>query len=332
MRFGVIGIGNIGWTNVPALMSWPEAEIVAVANRTISKAVAFCEKLRLNCPVYADWREMITEEKLDAVLIQLYNDLHYECFMECAVKGIHILVEKPLANRYEECQKMVQTARKNGIRATVMLTQRYGAVLQTAKAYITAHREELGDLLCVNDQNGSNYFHKDRPAWHLDPVRSGGGIVLNYGVHQLDRIHWLMEQKTTRFHAQYLTRKPGVDTISSYVMMGVGDRGTPYTINCNGYTGPWINEIVLSFANGVVRCLVMDNPPLEKGVYVGNTETNRFEKIPACCIDGDGNHEMYRREMREALDYLTGITDEAPISLEWAAEMVRLCELGFTEK
>ena len=38
MRFGVIGIGSIGWTNVPALMSFPEVEIVAVANRTEAKA------------------------------------------------------------------------------------------------------------------------------------------------------------------------------------------------------------------------------------------------------------------------------------------------------
>lgn len=332
MRIGVIGVGYIGWINVPALMAIPEAEIVAIANRTVAKAETLCEKLGLQCPVYSDWREMLAVEKPEAVLIQLYNDMHFECFMECAQRGIHILVEKPLANRYADCLLMIEAARENGIRATVLQTQRYGSVLQTANAYITSHREELGKLLCINDQEGCDYFHADRPSWHLDPARSGGGIVLNYGVHQLDRIHWLMKQKTVRFHAQYLTQKPGVDTISSYVMMGAGDKGTPYTVNCNGYTGPWVNEIVLTFANGVVRCLVMDSPPLEKGVYVGNTQTNCFQKIPAVCEDGAGNHEMYCREMREAMAYLTGITDEAPVSLEWAAEMVRLCELGFAEE
>lgn len=329
MRFGVIGIGNIGWTNVPALMSLPEVEIIAVANRTVSTAEALCRKLELNCPVYGNWREMIAREKPEAVLIQLYNDMHFGCFLECARQGIHILVEKPLANRYEDCLQMIEAARENGIRATVMQTQRYGSVLQTAKQYIAEHTEELGELLCVNDQNGSNYFHDTRPPWHLDPVRSGGGIVLNYGVHQLDRVHWLMEQKTVCFHARYLMRKPGVNTFSSYVMMGVGDRGTPYTINCNGYTGPWVNEIVLTFANGVVRCQVMDSALLEKGVYVGNTQTGCLEKVLPTCTDGEGNLQMYCREMREALDYLTGKTQEPPVSLEWAAEMVRLCELGF---
>lgn len=329
MRVGVIGVGSIGYINVKALQSFPEVQIVAVANRTEEKTAKFCTALGISCRTYTDWREMLKQEKPEAVLIQLYNDLHFECFMECAKEGIHILVEKPLANHYDECLQMIRITGEKNIRASVLQTQRYGSVLQTAKAYIASHREELGELLCVNDQISSHYFHDARPSWHLDPVRSGGGIVLNYGVHQLDRIHWLMEQKTRRFHAQYLTKKTGVDTVSSYVMMGVGDKGTPYTVNCNGYTGPWVNEIVLTFANAVVRCLVMDSPPLEKGVYVGTTETGVFEKIPAACADGEGNCEMYRREMAEALAYLTGKTEIAPISLEWAAEMVRLCELGF---
>ena len=76
----------------------------------------------------------------------------------------------------------------------------------------------------------------------------------------------------------------------------------------------------------------MDSPPMEKGVYVGNTASGVLEKIPPVCIDGEGNHEMYCREMREAVDYLTGKADAAPVSLEWAAEMVRLCELGFADE
>ena len=329
MRFGVIGVGTIGFINVKALLTFQEVEIVAVANRTYSKAKELCESVGLDCTIYQDYCQMLDAEKPEAVLIELYNDMHHACFLECAKRGIHILVEKPLANTYAHCLEMIEVAKVNGIRATVLQTQRYGSALQTAKAYISAHREELGELLCVNDQEGCDYFYAERPTWHLDPVRSGGGIVLNYGVHQLDRVHWLMEQKTIRFHSHYLARKPGVETISSYVMMGVGEKGTPYTINCNGYTGPWINEILLTFANGIVHCRVMDSPPMEKGVYVGNTADGCLRKIPDVCEDGQDNHEMYCREMAAALDYLTGRTDEAPVTLEWAAEMVRLCESGF---
>ena len=329
MRFGIIGVGAIGATNVPALMAMQDVEIIAIANRTVAKAENLCEKLGLQCAVYSDWREMLSAEKPEAVLIQLYNDMHFETFVECARKGIHILIEKPLANRYEDCLKMIEVAKENGVRASVLQTQRYGHVLQTAKKYITENKEKLGELVCVSDRLSCNYFHDTRPSWHLDPVRSGGGIVLNYGVHQLDRVHWLMEQKTDRFYAQYLTKKPGINTCSSYTMMGVSEQGTPYSIQCNGYTIPGDNEILLTFVNGIVHCQVMDSLGGKQGVYAGNAETGYMELVPPCCIDGVGNHETYCRQMREALDYLTGKTDEAPISLEWAAEMVRLCCMGF---
>ena len=85
--------------------------------------------------------------------------------MTCAKQGIHILIEKPLANCYADCQKMIEIAREYGIRATVLQTQRYGSVLQTAKAYISSHSEKLGEWLCVNDQEGCDYCHAGRPAW-----------------------------------------------------------------------------------------------------------------------------------------------------------------------
>jgi predicted dehydrogenase len=327
MRFCVIGVGAIGATNVPALMAMPEVEIVAIANRTVAKAQNLCDKLGLTCSVYSDWREMLTSEKPEAVLIQLYNDMHFECFMECARRGIHILVEKPLANRYEDCLQMIEAARENRIRASVLQTQRYGRVLQTAKAYLDSNGEELGRLISVNDRLSCHYFWAGRNPWHLDPVRSGGGIVMNYGVHQLDRVHWLMGGKTAHFHSHYVAAKPGVATLSSYTMMGVSDANVGYAITCNGYSGPSVNEIDLVFLNGVVRCVLMDNGQATAGVYVGNTE-KPFARIPDICEDGPGNHEMYVREMKDALDYLKGNREAPPITLEWAAEMVRLCNLG----
>ena len=84
MRFGLIGAGFIGPLNAAALLEYPGAEIAAVANRTVSKAQALCAGLGLECPVYSDWREMLRQEKPDAAVINLYNDLHKECFLECA--------------------------------------------------------------------------------------------------------------------------------------------------------------------------------------------------------------------------------------------------------
>jgi predicted dehydrogenase len=327
MRFGIIAAGYISSVNTRALMACEDVEIVAVANRTVSKAEVMCHELGLNCPIYSDWKLMLDAEKPDVAVINIYNDLHRECFLDCCARGIHVLVEKPLSNTYGECMEMIDAAQKAGIKASVLHTQRYGRILQTAKAYMDAHAGELGKLISVNDRISCHYFWEGRNPWHLDPVRSGGGIVMNYGVHQLDRVHWLMGGKTVDFHTHYAAEKPGVATLSTYTMMGVNDGGVGYTVTCNGYSGPFINEIDLVFLNGVVRCVLMDNGQSATGVYVGDTQ-KPFAQIPDICEDGPGNHEMYVREMKDAIEYMKGNRGEPPITLEWAAEMVRLCNTG----
>ena len=327
MRFAIIGAGYISPINTRALMAFDDVEIVGISNRTVAKAEAMRDSLGLNCPVYSDWKQMLDMQHPDVAVICLYNDLHRECFLDCCDRGIHVLVEKPLSNTYPECLEMIDAAKKAGIKASVLQTQRYGSTLQTAKAYIAEHAQELGRLVSVNDRMSCHYFWDGRNPWHLDPVRSGGGIVMNYGVHQLDRIHWLMDGKTTQFHTHYVAAKPGIDTLSSYTMMGVTDAGVGYTVTCNGYSGPFVNEIDLVFLNGIVRCVLMDNGQSVAGVYIGSNE-KPFTKIPDTCDNGPGNHLMYVREMQEALEYLKGERSEAPITLQWAAEMVRLCNMG----
>ena len=358
MRYLIFGAGFIAPINTAALLECGDAEICCIANRTRKKAEAMRDNLGLSCPVYTDWREALEKERPDAAVICVFNDQHREYFSECARRGIHVLCEKPLSNTYEDCLDMIRERDAYGIRATVLQTQRYGAVLETAAAYIRAHTEgtskdaggpfageeycskgDIGALCAVEDMMSVHYFWDGRNPWHLDPVRSGGGIVMNYGVHQLDRVHYMIRTalggdgndkapaaggKTAEFTGKALIRKPGVDVCSSYVMMGVTEADVPYTISCSGYCGPSVNEMFLHFQNAAIKCVLSDNGMDRRGVYVSTGSS--FEKLPLLYEDGDGGAEMYAREMRAADAYLRGDASEAPVPLEWAAEMVRLCE------
>lgn len=331
MRFAVAGAGYIGPINTKALLSRPDAELVAVVNRTRSHAEEMCEQLGVTVPIYTDLGEMLEKEKPETVVLSIFNDLHRSWFIQCAEAGAHVIVEKPLANTYEECLQMMEAAEKHKIRATVLQTQRYNSQYVTAVDYIRKHREELGKLIAVHDAICCNYFWQGRNPWHLDPVRSGGGIVLNYGVHQLDRVHYFLGEKTKEFHACYRTEKPGIRTCSSYTMMGVGENGTPYSILCTGNSGPSINETTLIFQNAIIKCVLSTDGVQESGTYVGDTASGSFTALPQLCENGDGCCDMYEREFTEAVDYVTGKRSDAPVPLSWGAEMVRLCCLGFQQ-
>ncbi len=334
MRYAILGAGYIAPINAAALMKCEDAEIALIANRTREKALAVRSQLGLSCPVYTDYKEALDQEKPDAAVICVFNDQHREYFLECAKRGIHILCEKPLANTYADCLFMEETAKRYGIRVSVLQTQRYGAVLTTAADYIDRNLSVLGKLCTVVDNMSCHYFWDGRSPWHLDNVRSGGGIVLNYGVHQLDRVHYMLtvgsgEAETVEFTGRAIMAKPGVETCSSYSMFGVTCNGIPYTVSCAGYCGPGMNEMILNFQNGTVKAVLSGNGIEERGVYVSPAVENggtRFEKIPLLCEDGEGAHEMYVREMKEADRYLKGLVPEPPVPMKWAAEMVRLCE------
>ena len=322
MRIAIIGAGFIGKINAKALSCLPGIELCAITNRTVEKAEKLAAELGLDCPVFSDYREMLDKARPDAVSINLANHLHHQCFLACAEAGAGIIIEKPLSNTYAECLDMIGAAERCGVRATVCHTQRYAAVYKQAKEFIAAH--DLGRLLSVNDNIHVDYFWDGRSPWHLSRDLSGGGMAMNYGVHQLDRVHYFMEQKTSSFKAEYITEKEGKEVFSSYAMMGVGDGGTPYVITGTGYTGPSINETRLVFEKGILQCNVWGNGFQQQGLYFGDSEAPDFRSIAIEYADED----MYTRQFRAATDYLSGREKEAPVPLAWAAEMVRLVESG----
>lgn len=321
----MMGAGFIAGPNAAALVAQPGVRLVAISNPTIAKAARIARDTGSDCRLYADWRTMLEQETVDAVLINLPHFLHHEVFLACAARGLDIIIEKPLANTAAQCREMIAAAARHGIRATVCHTQRYNAVFQAAKNYMETH--DLGPLHAIEDNIHTHYFWDGRSPWQLSPELSGGGIALNYGVHQLDRVHWFLRQKTVRFTAQYLTEKPGYIIPSSYMMLGVGERGTPYNISCSGYTGPDVNEMRLVFERGILHCVLRDNGLVNAGLYAGDTQTKRFAAQPLS-LPMDG---YCQRQFAAAIDYLMGRTDEPPVSLAWAAEMVRLVTEGFTK-
>lgn len=318
IRFGMMGAGFIARPNASALLAHPQARLVALSNRTEAKARQVAHDLGIDCAIYQDWREMIEQEDLDAVLINLSHQLHRDAFIACAERGLDIIIEKALANTYQECQEMMDAAEKHAIKATVCHTQRYHAVFQEAAAFI--EKNDLGRLLGISDHIHTHYFWDGRSDWQLSNEASGGGIALNYGVHQLDRVHFFLKQKTVQLSAQYLCEKPGYEIPSSYAMMGVGDQGTPYTITCSGYSGPHTDECRLLFEGGMIHCCVKGGGLYPEGLYVGTTQSGAFEKQPVV-LDPTKNYE---RQFFEAVSYLAGDRPDPPVPLSWAAEMVRL--------
>jgi predicted dehydrogenase len=133
--------------------------------------------------IFADWKKMIDETKPDIVWAFTPTNQHVEVVRYCAPKGIHVMVEKPLAATLKEAREIQALARKHKIH---VLTN-YGSTWQASQYAIRAAVDagEIGKvwrLRSVTGHNGPGDPKRSSfAAWLADPVQNGGGALMDFG-------------------------------------------------------------------------------------------------------------------------------------------------------
>ena len=114
LRVGVIGCANIAWRSMlPAMLACDQIQLVAVASRTVEKALKFGD--RFGCDPIAGYEQLLTRDDIDAVYIPLPTGLHELWVMNALMTGKHVLVEKSFAPTYEAAQRMVALAQAQNL-------------------------------------------------------------------------------------------------------------------------------------------------------------------------------------------------------------------------
>src|SRR4051794_17341878 len=116
IRIGMVGTS--WWADdmhLPSLTSHPQADVAAIAGRGREAAGAMAGKYHI-AQVYSDYRQMIDQVRLDAVVISIPDNLHYEVAMAALDAGLHVLCEKPLALNAAQAKAMYKKAEGKGVR------------------------------------------------------------------------------------------------------------------------------------------------------------------------------------------------------------------------
>ncbi|MDP6018963.1 MAG: Gfo/Idh/MocA family oxidoreductase [Candidatus Latescibacteria bacterium] len=190
MRVGVIGLGWPGREHLKGYAQSRRADVVAVCdmNQPLAAQVAVENDID---GVYADHREMLREAGVDAVSVCLPNFLHAPVSLDALRAGKHVICEKPPALNTKQARKLATTATDAQLTLMYALCQRFSGPTSTAKSYI--ERGELGEIYF-----GRAVYHRRRGiplgsrSWFTDKKRSGGGALIDIGVHALDQAWWLM--------------------------------------------------------------------------------------------------------------------------------------------
>jgi predicted dehydrogenase len=187
---GLIGAGKHGQRYIQHIgHDVPELALVALSRQDAGRGT---EQARtLGCRFHADWRDLVADRAVEAVIAVVPPTLHLPIADAVAAAGKALVVEKPLAVTAADAATLVRRVRAAGIPALMAHTLRWNAVVGALRERLPA----LGPLRAVvlNQR-----FEPSRLAWLDDPAVCGGGILLHTGVHSFDLVRHLTGREVVR--------------------------------------------------------------------------------------------------------------------------------------
>ncbi|MHB8384050.1 MAG: Gfo/Idh/MocA family protein [Candidatus Binataceae bacterium] len=196
IKVAISGTGAIAQrAHIPALLSVPDFRIVALQSRTLEKARRASETLwpaAARPAVYDDFAAMLSCERPDAVVVLTPNHLHCEYTLAALAGGAHVLCEKPMAPTAADARWMVEAARGAGRVLMVAMQRRYGAIEAAVKRALGAGAIGTPHFIRARLSHGGPEGWAPGQRWFTTASQSGGGAMLDLGVHIADLALWYM--------------------------------------------------------------------------------------------------------------------------------------------
>jgi predicted dehydrogenase len=177
LRIGVIGAGVMGTNHARVLATLPDARLVGIVDPLEEHRARAIDLI--GCATY-DTLEALLAEGVDAVTIAAPTHLHHEIALACIERGIHVLVEKPIASNVEESHAIVDAARRAGVTLMAGHVERFNPAVSAIKRAIEGEH-----ILSIGIERVGPF----------PPRMSNVGVVIDLAVHDIDLIRWFTESE-----------------------------------------------------------------------------------------------------------------------------------------
>ncbi len=253
LRVAVIGAGQIAQRGHLPGFTRAGAELVALCDSAHPELEQIAGQYSIQ-KTYRDWNEMLDQGGFDAVSICTPPFLHCEMAVASLRRGLHVLVEKPMAVSLAECDQMIAAAEESGKMLMVSHNQRFMAAHQLAKAILDSR--ELGQLYLIHGVFGHSGPEVWSPTqtWYFQRAQAGMGVMSDLGYHKLDLITWLAGQQLDQVAAFSSTFEKDTSLEDSAVFSFHLSGGTLGTLQVSWVFRPdWENSLSLRCERGVLR-------------------------------------------------------------------------------
>ena len=309
INIGIIGAGRIGAFHARNVKQYTDAKIYAVADIVREVADKLAREIGAE-KTYYSYEDLVKDDRVDAVVVCLPNNLHYQVSVMSIEAGKHVFCEKPLCLKSSEAEDLVRRVRKAGVKFQVGYNRRFDKSYENAKKLI--EEGALGRLMLAYSNTFDPEPHR---GWEANENLSGG-IIFTTCSHDFDMLYWLIGSRVRRVY----TESRGMFGKDQYLMS------------------------FLSFENDVLGVVsTIETCPYGHDVkteIVGDKASIRIEMPAATYLkkfDGDGVHTDYPywfldrfnySYIREVQDFVSCIKEdrEPRVTIEDGAHIVKICE------
>lgn len=201
LRYAIIGCGRISPNH---LMAAKENNLNIVALCDLIPANMADKIVKCGLPnstkQYTDYKQMLDEEDLDLIAIATESGKHAAIALDCIEKGIHVIIEKPIALSLEDADAIIAAAERKGVQVSACHQNRFNKSIQKIREAVEAGR--FGKLFHgtahIRWNRGPSYYKQAawRGTWEQD-----GGALMNQCIHNIDLLRWMMGDEISEVFA-----------------------------------------------------------------------------------------------------------------------------------
>lgn len=312
-RVAVIGVGAMGRNHARVYSELPNVQLVGVSDvdeRAVQTAARFGGQ------GYTDYRRLLDEQKPEAVAIAVPTVDHLAVALEAIQRGIHVLLEKPIASTIEEGQQIIAAAERAKVTLAVGHIERFNPAVIALKQQLA--QGALGRVFQIDARRQGPFPARIRDV----------GVVIDLAVHDLDIMRYVTGQEVVRVYAEteqriHTTRE---DLLTSLLRLSEGAVGT---LTINWLTPTKIRELCVTGERGLFR---VDYLTQDLYFFENATAGGEWEALQVLRGVSEGRMIRYVVNKREPLRaeqeaFLAAIRGEVPVVVT-GADGLRALELA----
>jgi predicted dehydrogenase len=294
VKYGLVGIGktlNSAWPyHYAGSKNNPKLKFVSVFDINQKKGAKYAKRYKLR---WFDSYEALLESDIDAVLIMVPHHAHEEVVIKAAKAGKHILCEKPMATTLEGCDAMIKATRKAGVKFMIAENHRFLPAHQAIHDYVSEGL--IGKVFMIRSFEGVSEVHNvtNPNSWKADPIKAGGGALMDMGVHKFATINWILNDTVDSAYCwitKQITNLPEKAEDNAFILLK--------------YKSGVISETVLSFtvnapSSNQLEIFGTDGTLIENHSWENPIKLYSFHKLEAEKLNGwyfpKINHGPYPR-------------------------------------